>query len=157
MVRLKKTCGFSLIELMIVLGIVAILAAIAYPSYRDSVRKARRVDAKSALTDIAQMQETFFARNGTYTLDMQQLHNNFTNPNWNNVPLSSPDNERFYQVRVLAVIATCPIASCYRLQARRRAATDQINDLALGYRLWSTGRKQHRMVGGSWANGWIEQ
>ena len=42
MVRLKKTLGFTLIELMIVVAVIAILASIAYPSYRDSVRKSKR-------------------------------------------------------------------------------------------------------------------
>ena len=44
--------GFTLIELMIVVAIVGILASIAYPSYRDYVRKAHRADAHTALTDI---------------------------------------------------------------------------------------------------------
>jgi type IV pilus assembly protein PilE len=38
--------GFTLIELMIVVAVVGILAAIAYPSYQDSVRKSRRADAR---------------------------------------------------------------------------------------------------------------
>lgn len=49
--------GFTLIELMIVVAIVAILASIALPSYQDSVRKSRRADAKSALMQAAQFME----------------------------------------------------------------------------------------------------
>lgn len=156
MVKLKKTLGFTLIELMIVVAVIAILASIAYPSYRDSVRKARRVDAKSALTDIAQMQETFFARNGTYTDDMTNLHDDFNNATWNDVPITAPDNEQYYQARVLSEISTCPLTRCYRLQARRKSGTDQVNDDVQNYRLWSTGRKQHRIYGGSWENTWKE-
>lgn len=49
--------GFTLIELMIVVVVVAILAAVAMPSYQDSVRKARRADAKAALSQAAQFME----------------------------------------------------------------------------------------------------
>jgi prepilin-type N-terminal cleavage/methylation domain-containing protein len=49
--------GFTLIELMIAVVVIAILAAIAYPSYQDSVRKSRRADAKSALMEHAQFME----------------------------------------------------------------------------------------------------
>lgn len=53
----KNNSGFTLIELMITVAIIGILAAIAYPSYQDSVRKARRTDGISALTTAAQAME----------------------------------------------------------------------------------------------------
>ncbi len=58
--------GFSLIELMIVLAVVAILAAISYPSYQESIRKSRRADAQAALQGFAQAMERFYTTNGTY-------------------------------------------------------------------------------------------
>lgn len=63
---MKKTQGFTLIEVMIVVVIVAILAAVAIPSYQDSVRKTRRADAKEALTRIAALQERYFFTNNRY-------------------------------------------------------------------------------------------
>ena len=61
--------GFTLIELMIVVAIVAILAAIAYPSYQDSVRKSRRADTKSVLLEAAQWMERRYTENNSYLVD----------------------------------------------------------------------------------------
>lgn len=58
--------GFTLIELMIVVAVVAILAAIAYPSFNDAVRKSRRGQAKADLVEYAQIAERFRTINNTY-------------------------------------------------------------------------------------------
>ncbi len=63
---MKKQKGFTLIEVMIVVVIVAILAAVAIPSYQDSVRKTRRADAKEALTRLAALQERYFFTKNNY-------------------------------------------------------------------------------------------
>ena len=46
--------GFTLIELMIVVAVVSILAAIAYPAYQDQIRKSRRASAQSVMLQVAQ-------------------------------------------------------------------------------------------------------
>ena len=58
--------GFTLIELMITAAIIAILAAVAYPSYMDSVRKGKRAEARTALMDLMQQQERYATQMGTY-------------------------------------------------------------------------------------------
>ena len=65
--------GVTLLELMIVTVIIGIMAAIAYPNYREFVARAKRNEAKAALLQIAQNQERFYLQNNTYTLDMTQL------------------------------------------------------------------------------------
>jgi len=64
---MKKTCGFSLVELMIVVAIAAIIASIAYPAYQEQMQKTRRADAKAALMDAASKMERFYTQFGRYT------------------------------------------------------------------------------------------
>lgn len=63
---LKKSGGFTLIELLIVVVVVAILAAIAVPSYQDYIRRGRITEAVSTLSDIRVKMEQFFQDNRTY-------------------------------------------------------------------------------------------
>lgn len=58
--------GFTLIELMIVVAVVAILAAIALPSYQEHVRKSRRAQAKADLVEYAQLAERHHTVNHSY-------------------------------------------------------------------------------------------
>lgn len=58
--------GFTLIELMITVAIVGILAAIAYPSYQDSVMKSRRTDVMGVLLGLANAMERHFTETNSY-------------------------------------------------------------------------------------------
>lgn len=64
MLRMK---GFNLIELVVAIAIVGILAAVAYPSYNDSVRKSRRAEAKAMLAEQAQWMERIYSESFDYT------------------------------------------------------------------------------------------
>lgn len=63
---MKINKGFSLIELMIVVAIVGILAAIAYPSYNEAVNRSKRAEATAALLEAAQALERYYSVNNTY-------------------------------------------------------------------------------------------
>lgn len=88
MLRIK---GFSLMELMIAVAIVAILGAIAYPSYQDSVRKSRRADAKAALTELAQLMEQHYSQRFNYST--------FTLPT-TKTPKDALDGSQYYTLKL---------------------------------------------------------
>ena len=68
-----KQRGFSLIELMIVLAIVAILSAVAVPWYGQYVQRGLRADAISAMQGVMDAQERFYTDRITYTTNLTQL------------------------------------------------------------------------------------
>lgn len=101
--------GFTLIELMIAIVILAIIASVALPSYQESVRKTRRADAKAALMQAAAMQERFFTENNAYTGNIGLIGG-----------AVSPDQN--YDI---AVSVACPgggAGTCFRLTATPRGA-----------------------------------
>ncbi|MGB5511170.1 MAG: type IV pilin protein [Woeseiaceae bacterium] len=63
---MKKQHGFNLVELLVVVAIIGIIAAIAYPSYTEQVRKSRRADCSGAVTSLGSSMERYFTVNNTY-------------------------------------------------------------------------------------------
>lgn len=63
---MTKQSGFTLIELMIVVAIIGLIAAIGYPSYQRHMQDARRSEAHVALLRMADLQERFYLQNNTY-------------------------------------------------------------------------------------------
>ncbi len=110
----KNTWGFTLVELVIVITIIGILAAIAVPAYNESVTKARRADAQSALMDIMAKQERYFTENNTYTTNLAALSADTTSP------------EGFYNITAAA--CGSGIDACVKLTATPPASSPQHDD-----------------------------
>ena len=68
---MKQKRGFTLIELMIVVLVIAVLAGIALSGYNNQVRKSRRTEAKQILSDLSLKQEKYRSNNATYGTTIQ--------------------------------------------------------------------------------------
>lgn len=66
MTKASTARGFTLIELMVVVAILAIIAAVGYPAYVDQIRDARRADCRAALVSFAGAMERHFTENNSY-------------------------------------------------------------------------------------------
>jgi type IV pilus assembly protein PilE len=105
--------GITLVELMVVLAIAAILTAMAWPSFQDSVKKGRRSDAMAALAQVMQAQERWRSNNVTYQDSVTGLGQATTSP------------KGYYG---LSVVAGTADATGYRLQAALVSGTAQATD-----------------------------
>ncbi len=96
--------GFTLIEMMIVVAIIGILAAIAIPNYSEYVKKSRRTDGVTAISTVQQAQEKWRANNVSYS-------ENFGTAGLNLVTSGAtvttfPSSENFYDLVVTTGTAT---------------------------------------------------
>lgn len=94
--------GITLMELMIVVVIIGILAALSYPNYREFVTRAKRTEARAALLKIATNQEKYYLQNNTFTSDLTVLGFNadpyITDSGTYRVRISSADASNFTAV-----------------------------------------------------------
>lgn len=122
--------GFTLVELMIVVAIIGILAAVALPAYQQSVRSSGRAEAQSLLLRIAANQERFYSDNNSYSTNAD--------------PLSSPavatlaSESGLYEVAV-AACATATISTCFVATATPQG--DQAADSCTTLTITNTGLK----------------
>ncbi|MDD1620553.1 MAG: type IV pilin protein [Methylococcaceae bacterium] len=158
---MNKQKAFTLIELMVAVVIAGILAAIAYPSYQESVRKSRRADVEGVLLNLANSMERHFTEFNTYC-DVAAGGTAVTNcgataagataigdtgtPSIFTIP-----NEiaRFYTVTISAVTnidATAKKAGGYTLQAQPIAGGPQAIDRCGRLTLTHTGAKSSQFL-----------
>jgi type IV pilus assembly protein PilE len=154
--NMRRWPGFTLIELMIVVVVISILVAVAYPSYQDYVRKGKRAEGKGALLKAAQVLERWYSDNNSYgnipappavatSIDLAVL-----NGLGAGVPIYSGENPVLNDpkfppaYRITAAVGTCAaINACFQLTATPNAPfTDPLcGNLTLasnGVRCWST-------------------
>jgi type IV pilus assembly protein PilE len=113
-----KVGGFTLLELMIVVTVITILAAIALPAYQDQLRKGRRAAAQAFLVDVASRQQQYLLDARGYALGGGAIAAlNLTVP---------PEVASFYTVAVSPAAATVP--PTYQVQATPIAASAQAPD-----------------------------
>jgi len=110
---MRPAAGFTLNELIIVVGIVGVLALIAYPSYQDSVRKSRRADAIAGLTQLQQLQERVRGQQPAYATSIASMPGS----------PSSTSPEHHYNLAVDNATATS-----YRMTATAAATSPQFKD-----------------------------
>lgn len=153
--------GFTLIELMITVVIIGILAAIAYPSYRNYTTQTRRSDAQIALTQAANQQERFFTEFNWYAATLAGTRSAGTSTT-GVLGISATSPERHYTLSVAAgnIAATCTAFTCgYTLTADPNGAgtTGQQNNDGK-FRIDSTGVKQwDKTNNNSYSSRWTDK
>jgi type IV pilus assembly protein PilE len=139
--------GFTLIELMITVAIVALLASIAYPAYTGSILKGRRAEGRTALMEMLQQQERYLTQSGSYmTFAAGATGANGTTRGGGSVaiPFRTTSGTNTSSSAYDLAAAACPAASgamalneCVLLTAQPRGADPEAGNLTLQ----STGAK----------------
>jgi len=140
--------GFTLIELMVTMVIAAILLSIAIPAYNLYVLKSHRTDAKSALVDLASLEERYFSTQNAYTSIPSQL--GYTA---GAVPFAVGSG--YYNITALTVIAATPPTSAGTPASYSITATaigNQASDTACATFTITSGGVQTAATNGGIAN-----
>ena len=131
--------GFTLIELMIVVAIVAILAAVAYPSYRDSINKSRRAEARAQLMDAVQYMQRFYSQNDRYDQTNAATPVAVTLPAAIQVsPMGAASGAQVYNI---GFATGSPTATAFVLQAVPRSGGPMASDKCGTLRINSVGQR----------------
>jgi len=133
--------GFTLIEMMVVVAVIGILAAVAYPSYREFVAKAKRADVAAMLSSAQQWMERFYSENfrydknsaGVAVTDKTQF------PTYFSVSPMPGQGSPVYDVTVVVVDGTRDV---YSLKAVRKAGSTMAADRCGDYYQDQYGRKE---------------
>ena len=104
----SRSAGFTMIELMIVVVIIGILAAMGYPSYRGYIVRTQRGVAKSTMTQVLDRQAQFFVDNKAFATDLTNLGFG-TNPfaiDRKGKEITTSSTDRTYNIQLSGASAT---------------------------------------------------
>lgn len=141
----RAAAGFTLVELLIAVGVAGVLSSIAYPSFTDQVHRARRSDALVALVQVQAAQERWRAGHRDYA-DLASLGLPDASPAGHyRLEVRAPGDDR-YEVLATAIGAQARDAACRHLRlvmdgANLRQASgpdaDTANPPAANRRCWA--------------------
>ena len=126
----RASAGFTLIEIMIVAVVLALLAAVALPSFLDSLRKSRRAEAFTALSAVQQAQERWRSNNAAYA-DNLTAAPNAAPPNPRGLGLPATTTGGLYTVALTDTSATGYTVSAVAVTGKSQAADTACRTLAV--------------------------
>lgn len=129
--------GFTLIELMITVVIVAVLASIALPSYTGYVARARRADARTQLLQVAQFMQRFYAANDSFSKD--RANNDVINQVPTNLKSSPDTGNKLYDLSLPLGVAPLTNAMSFTVRMVPVSAGAMANDECGTFTFTSTG------------------
>ncbi|WP_374435365.1 type IV pilin protein [Inhella sp.] len=124
----QRAAGFTLVELLLAMVVIAILAALAYPNFINQIRKARRSEAVAALLAVVQAQERWRSNNPNYASDLTST--------WpTGLGLPDKSSGQYYAIALSACApaepATCFVATATAMPGRSQAADQGCTQLTV--------------------------
>lgn len=134
--RMGRSLGFTLVEIITVVAIIAILAGVAWPWYEQQSRKNYRVEGINALNTLKSELQKCYSDNGGYDCCAGVLAEVLVN---NPQTVDNRYTITFTPTNITGAVPACKRAQGYTLTATPVAGTDQVNDSCVSFTIDHTG------------------